>query len=578
MNASSITEQSEHRVARWRFALVLVAFALLILAVVVQLVRLHTLDQPFLFEQGEKRTVRHEVQPGVRGLITDRHGRPLAVSTPVVNLWVNPRQVNVDELLPIAQDLSLNWSSLRSSVLRNQQQRRAFMYLQRQVEPSIAKQVLARGVTGVYGDEDFRRFYPAGEITAQTIGVVNIDGVGQEGVELAYNQHLTGQQGSRRVVKDLYGNVVRQLDVTQIAQAGGDLILTLDLRLQYLVYRELKAAVQQHKAKAGSAVLLDARNGDILALVSQPSYNPNNRAQLQPQAMRNRAIADLIEPGSTIKPFTVAAALDEGIVQASSTVDTRPGHIRVRNKTIRDIGNYGVLDMTGVVQKSSNVGVIKLAHQLGADGMWAFLAKAGVGETNVLGFPGEAIGRLPYPAQMDDLRLATVSYGYGLSMTPLQLAQAYTSFSQKGCRMPVRLVLQDYPNARCTPVMSADTAQQLLAMLETVLSNQGTGRRARVEGYRAGGKTGTSHKVGAQGYDKSAYVAMFAGLAPIDDPELILVVIVDEPQGQEYYGGEVAAPIFSRIMQQALRMRQIMPEGNAHKSPFSVPAVDREAA
>lgn len=578
MNAQSITEPAEHRVARWRFVLVLVAFAILILAVIVQLVRLHTLEQPFLFEQGEKRTVRHEVQPGVRGVISDRHGRPLAVSTPVVNVWINPRQVNVDELAPIANDLSLNWTSLKASVQRNQQQRRAFMYLQRQVEPSLARQVLARGVTGVYGDDDFRRFYPAGEMTAQTIGVVNIDGLGQEGVELAYNQHLTGQQGRRRVVKDLYGNVVRQLDVSSVAEAGGDLTLTLDLRLQYLVYRELKAAVQQHKAKAGSAVLLDARNGDVLALVSQPSYNPNNRAQFQPQAMRNRAITDLIEPGSTIKPFTVAAALDAGVVQPSSTIDTRPGHIRIGNKTIRDIGNYGVLDITGVVQKSSNVGVIKLAHELGAEGMWDFLTKAGVGETNVLGFPGEAIGRLPYPAQMDDLRLATVSYGYGLSMTPLQLAQAYTSFSQKGCRMPVRLVLQDYPNTRCTPVMTPATAQQLLAMLETVLTNQGTGRRARVEGYRAGGKTGTSHKVGAQGYDKSAYVAMFAGLAPTNDPELILVVIVDEPQGQEYYGGEVAAPIFSRIMQQALRLRQVMPEGDAHKSRFSRSATEPEAA
>ncbi len=567
MNAQPRKQESQPQgITRWRFALVLGVFALLLLAVLVRLVMLHTVEQPFLFEQGEKRTVRTEVQPAMRGMITDRFGKPLAVSTPVVNLWLNPQQVNVQQLPVIAADLGMNVRELVRRTERAAASGRSFLYLRRQVEPALAQQVLDRRVAGVYGEDDFRRFYPAAEVTAHTLGIVNIDGRGQEGLELAYDAYLQGKPGSRQVVKDLYGNVIKQLQVREVAQPGGDLQLTIDLRLQYLAYRELKAAVNQHKASSGSAVLLDARSGDVLALVSQPSYNPNNRSALRPEHMRNRAVADLIEPGSTIKPFTVAAALMSGRYSPGTEVNTAPGFMRIRNKTIRDHRNYGVLDITGVITKSSNIGVVKLAHQMGAESLWQFFTQAGIGQASVLGFPGEAISQMPYPEQMDNLRLATVSYGYGLAMSPLQLAYAYTNFTQGACHKPLRLVMEQGVAMPCQPVMSEKVARQMLNMLETVISKAGTGSRAAVPGYRAGGKTGTAHKVGGQGYKDDVYTAVFSGIAPVSDPDLVLVVVIDEPKGREYYGGEVAAPVFSRIMEQALRLRQVAPDDGSVKN------------
>lgn len=561
MNAKpNQTEPMLTGMQRWRFALVLGVFGCLLGVVMVRLVLLHTIDQPFLFEQGEKRTVREEVQPAMRGMITDRFGKPLAVSTPVENIWMNPQQVNVQQLPQVAKDLGISAKELLKKTERAADQGRSFIYLKRQVEPETARKLLDRRVAGIYGEDDFRRFYPAAEVTAHTLGIVNIDGRGQEGLELAFDDYLQGQDGSRQVVKDLYGNVIKQLKVSSVATSGQTLKLTLDLRLQYIAYRELKAAVAQHHAKSGSAVLLDARTGDILALVGQPSYNPNNRAGLRPEHMRNRAIADLIEPGSTMKPFTVAAALESGRFTPDTEVNTSPGYVRVKNKTIRDHRDYGVLNVTGIITKSSNVGVTYLSRELGAESIWAFLNKAGIGQPSVLGFPGEAVGSLPYPEQLDALRLATVSYGYGLSVSPLQLAHSYTAFTQKGCIRPLRLIMNDTPQTDCERVMSAKVARQVLDMLETVTSKGGTGTRARVEGYRVGGKTGTAHKVGQQGYEDSEYTAVFAGVAPISDPELVLVVVIDSPQGKEYYGGEVAAPVFGRIMGQALRLRQVAPD------------------
>ncbi|MAS25004.1 MAG: cell division protein [Oceanospirillaceae bacterium] len=560
MNAQPNQTDEIKGIARWRFTLVMAVFACLIGAVVVRLIVLHTVDQPFLFEQGEKRTVREEVQPAMRGMITDRFGKPLAVSTPVVNLWVNPQQINLQQIPLVAKDLGMSSPQLSKKIERAASQGRSFVYLKRQVEPEAANVLLARRIAGVYGEDDFRRFYPAAEVTAHTVGIVNIDGRGQEGLELAYDEFLQGHEGSRQVVKDLYGNVVKQLKVNAVADPGHDMALTLDLRLQYLAYRELKAAVSQHRAKSGAAVLLDAHTGEVLALVGQPSYNPNNRAGLKPEYMRNRAIADLIEPGSTVKPFTVAAALESGRFKPGTEVDTAPGYVRVKNKTIRDHRNYGVLDVTGIITKSSNVGVTYLSHEMGAETIWNLFTKVGIGQATALGFPGEAVGSLPYPEQMDALRLATVSYGYGLSVSPLQLAHAYTAFTQGGCIKPMRLLLNQEASSQCDQVMSAKTARQVLNMLETVTSDIGTGRRARVEGYRVGGKTGTAHKVGQQGYEDDEYTAVFAGVAPISDPDLVLVVVIDSPQGKEYYGGEVAAPVFSRIMEQSLRMRQVAPD------------------
>ncbi|MFY9180094.1 MAG: penicillin-binding transpeptidase domain-containing protein [Venatoribacter sp.] len=554
------SEPKQYAIASWRFLLVLGAFASLMLLIVLRLTYLHTIEQPFLFDQGEKRTLRSEVQHGMRGMITDRFGEPLAISTPVVDIWLNPRQVESEAIPAIAKALKLSEKTLRVRVEKAAKAKQSFMYIKRQVEPDEASALLKMRIAGVNGESNYRRFYPAGEVTAHTVGIVNVDGRGQEGLELAYDAYLQGHDGSRQVVKDIYGNFIKQTQVKEVATQGGNLTLTLDLRLQYLAYRELMAAVNQHHAASGSAVMLDAKTGEVLALVSQPSYNPNNRVGLKPEAMRNRAVADLIEPGSTIKPFTVAAALTSGEYGAHTPIDTAPGFIRVKNKAIRDHRNYGVLDVTGVITKSSNVGVTKIAHHLGAQSIWEFFTQAGIGQASVLGFPGEAISQMPYPEQLDALRLATVSYGYGVALSPLHLAYAYTNFTQEGCHKPLQLVVENRSGSDCQQVMPEKVAKQVLAMLETVLSKQGTGSRAQVNGYRAGGKTGTAHRVGRKGYEDSSYTAVFAGIAPISNPDLVLVVVIDDPKGKEYYGGEVAAPVFSRIMEQALHLRQIAPD------------------
>lgn len=547
-------------IVRWRYRLVLAVMGLLLLAILVRLVMLHTVDQPFLFEEGEKRTVRTQVEPARRGMITDRFGEPLAVSTAVVDISMNPKLFNAEDAAVLARSLGLNAAKLKQRIQNAQSRNRGFLYVERQVQPHLAERVKDLGLSGLQFEQRFRRYYPAAEVTAHVVGLVNIDSNGQEGLELAYNDYLTGKGGRRTVVKDGYGRLIKQVSVDSVAEPGNDLRLTLDLRLQYLAYRELKSAVQQHRAHSGSAVMLDAKTGEVLALVNQPSYNPNNRATLKAENMRNRAIADVIEPGSTVKPFTVATALESGKYTPDTIVDTNPGYLRVGRKTVRDHRNYGDLDVTGVITKSSNVGVTLLSADVGAEALWRTMTAAGLGQASGLGFPGESVGVLPFPSEMDPLRLATLSYGYGLAVSPLQLAQSYTAFTQHGCREEATLLITGAGKAPCHPVMSAKTASQILAMLETVISPVGTGKRAHVDGYRVGGKTGTAHKVGSVGYEDANYTAVFAGVAPISDPDLVLVVVVDDPQGQEYYGGEVAAPVFSRIMGQALRLRQVAPD------------------
>lgn len=548
---------AQYRIPAWRYGLVLVAFACLISLVAGRLGYLHLFKQSFLVAQGEQRMIRDEVIPGMRGKIVDRHGEPLALSSPVKSIYLNPKRFDPGNLKSLAKLLDMNPASLQKRFQRNRNQ--AFMYVKRHVQPEIAQQVLALGWKGVAAETEYRRFYPASEVTAHVVGMTNIDGRGQEGLELAYDDWLQGSSGGRRVVKDLLGNVVKQLNVTEVEEAGEDLQLTLDLRLQYLAYRELKSAVQAHRANWGSAVLLDASTGDILALVNRPSYNPNNRSRLNAVAMRNRALTDIIEPGSTMKPFTVAAALSSGQYTPGTIINTSPGYMRIKHKTIRDHRDYGKLTLTKTITKSSNIGVAKIAHHLGADPLWNLLHSTHLGQSTAIGFPGEAVGQLPYPQQLDKLGLATLSYGYGLSVTPLQLAQAYTAFANHGCLQQARLISAQ-PKVECEQVLSAENADEIVTMLETVTQKGGTGTRARVTGYRVGGKTGTAHKVGSEGYEDSEYTAIFAGIAPVSDPRYVLVVVIDQPQGQEYYGGEVAAPVFARIMEGALRTLNIKPD------------------
>lgn len=554
---TAITDAIDYRIPRWRFALVLCVFVFLLLIVATRMGYLHLVQQPFLAAQGEQRMVRDESVAALRGAITDRHGEPLAVSSPVMSLWLNPKLFEPTNVALLAEGLGISVKTLSRRLRKNQNQ--SFMYVKRHLPPEQANKILALKLKGLFSETEYRRFYPAAEVTSHVVGMTNIDGKGQEGLELAYDEWLQGAPGQQRVVKDLLGNVIKQLNVSAIAKPGHELKLTLDLRLQYLAYRELKAVVQAHKASWGSAVLLDARNGDILALVNRPSYNPNNRATLKPKDMRNRALTDLIEPGSTMKAFTVAASLKQGKYDADSVINTSPGYMRIKHKTIRDHRDYGRLSLSKIITKSSNIGVTKLAHEMGADYLWGLLHAAKLGQATGLGFPGEAVGRLPYPQKLDDLGLATLSYGYGLSVTPLQLAQAYTAFANKGCLQEARLILSD-SKVPCDQIMPASVAKDMSEMLETVIQRGGTGTRAKVTGYRVGGKTGTSHKVGKGGYQDSEYTAIFSGIAPISDPRFVLVVVIDRPQGQEYYGGEVAAPVFGRIMEAALRTLQIAPD------------------
>lgn len=557
MMTSTPKQQEAYTVPRWRMALVALAFMALLLGIVARLVDLHLVQKDFLGQQGKQRMVRSEVLPATRGVITDRNGQPLAISTPVKNIWINPKHFDARNIKSVAKVLDLSLGRLAKKMASNT--RRSFVYIKRNVSPEIAAELQALKLKGVYQESAYRRFYPAAEVTSHLIGMVNIDGKGQEGIELSYDQYLQGQEGERLVVKDLVGNAIKQLGVKSAAQAGQDLQLTLDLRLQYLAYRELKAAVQQHHAKWGSAVLLDAKSGEILALVNRPSYNPNNRSTLKPQQMRNRALTDIFEPGSTMKPFTVLSAIETGRVSANTIINTSPGYMRVKHKTIRDHRDYGAMTVSKIITKSSNVGVTKLAHDIGAKTLWSTLYKSGFGQATALGFPGEAVGRLPAAKQLDKLSLATLSFGYGLSVTPLQLAQSYTVFANHGCRHNAHLLMANDVEP-CQQVVKPKLADQVVKMLQTVTEKGGTGTRARVKGFTVGGKTGTAHKVGSQGYQESAYSAVFAGLAPASDPRFVLVVVIDQPQGKEYYGGEVAAPVFSRIMAGALRVMQQVPD------------------
>ena len=553
-----------YRIPAWRFSLVLIALACLMLTIVGRLGHLHLYQQPFLAAQGEMRTVRDEQTPAVRGKITDRNGEPLAVSSPVMSIWINPSKFSSENIKPLASELGISARNLKKRFRQNASQ--SFMYVKRHLAPEKAESILKKQWPGLYAETEYRRFYPASEVTSHVVGMTNIDGKGQEGLELAFDEWLVGKPGSRRVVKDLYGNVVKQVNVSEVAERGNDLRLTIDLRLQYLAYRELKTAVQAHKANWGSAVLLDARSGDILALVNRPSYNPNNRSKLTAESMRNRALTDVIEPGSTMKAFTVAAGLQSGQYTPGTLIDTSPGFMRIKQKTIRDHRDYGELTLTGVVTKSSNIGVTKVAHHIGADSLWNILYQAKLGQVTGLGFPGEASGRLPVPRQLDSLGLATLSYGYGLSVTPLQLAQAYTVFANNGCLTQARL-LADQQRSDCVRVLSEDVTDDMMGMLKTVTASGGTGTQAAVKGYRIAGKTGTAHKVGSSGYEDSEYTAIFAGVAPAESPQFVLVVVVDQPGGQEYYGGEVAAPVFARIMEGALRTLNVIPD---HPEDFQI--------
>ncbi len=571
---SSLLQRVVAGLQAWRFGSVVGVFLLVTAVLGWRLVDLHVVNQEFLRQQGDMRTIRVDPIEAHRGMITDRYGEPLAVSTPVETLWANPGETNPGDprLAVAARLLGISEADLRQRL--RDYGAREFIYIRRKIQPSLAQKVMALDIPGFYSRLEYKRYYPAGEVTAHLVGFTNIDERGQEGMELSYQDWLSGIPGRKRVLRDNRGRLIRDLSLIRDAKPGKDLTLSLDLRLQYLAYRELKAVVQAHDARGGTLVMLDVATGEVLAMVNQQSYNPNDRRQLSSDHLRNKAVTDLFEPGSTIKPLAMAAALESGEYSLNSTIDTSPGYRRFGRYTIRDHHNYGVLSMTEIISHSSNVGISLIANDIGGDVIRNFYFKLGLGQPTGIGFPGEAVGILPGTSRWRPVEEATLSYGYGMSVNALQLAQAYMVLANGGTRYPVSLLRLERPPVG-ERVMSETVAAEVRGMLAEAVAH-GTGKRAMPALYTAGGKTGTVHLVGANGYEDSKYKAIFAGMAPMDHPRIVTVVAVDAPQGGDYYGGEVAAPVFARVMGGALRLLNVRPELTAEKAAAPEPGTTGE--
>jgi cell division protein FtsI (penicillin-binding protein 3) len=545
---------------RVRLRVVLVIILVFACGLVARAVDLQVLDDGFLEGQGEARSTRVAKLSANRGSLLDRNGEPLAVSTPVDTVWVNPKEVAKahasDQIPRLAEALNRDPQWVAQRITGNLD--REFVYLVRHMRPQDAAQVKALGIPGIYLLREYRRYYPAGEVTGHVLGFTSVDDVGQEGMELAYDQWLGGEAGAKRVIQDRYGRTVEDIESIRSPRPGQDLVTSIDLRIQYLAYRELKAAIQQHNAKAGSVVVLDVTTGEVLAMVNQPAYNPNDRDQYTAPRYRNRAATDIFEPGSSIKPFVVAAAFATGKYHADSVIDTTP--IRVGIKTITDEHPLGPVPLTTVVAKSSNVGMTKIALSLKPESMWGMLDAFGFGKVTGSGFPGESAGLLNHYSHWRPISQATMSYGYGLSVTPLQLAHAYAVLGGEGISRPVTMRRVEGPVAG-ERVIDESVARELLKVMESVVSQDGTGNRASLVGYRVAGKTGTAKKATPGGYSDDAYFGVFGGVVPASNPRLAAIVVIDEPRGKEYYGGEVAAPVFSNVMAGALRLLGVPPDG-----------------
>jgi len=549
-------------VGPWRFYMVLVILLSLLALLIGRVLSLQVLDTDrgyqFLQGQGEMRSVRTVEIPAYRGMILDRRGETLAVSTPVVSIWANPKILRQSERLPeLAAAIGMPLKKLNSKL--SDYEGKQFMYLQRHQVPAVARKVLEKRIRGVFGEGEYRRFYPAGEVAAHLIGFTNVDDEGIGGLELAYNEWLTGVPGKKKIIKDLHGDVVRDIGVLEEAHPGKDLTLSIDLRLQYLQHRELQKAVAKTGAASGSIVTLDSRTGEVLAMVNHPVYNPNSRKNMLPVNMRNRAMTDVYEPGSTMKALTLVAALESGEYTTETMIDTTPGTIRVGRKLLRDPRNYGEISVSRVVEKSSQVGITKIAQDIGHQPIWNVFSRFGLGLAPGTGFPGESSGILPNRHKWHDIEKVTLAFGYGLTATPLQLAHVFSVFANEGYQQPVSLLALDSELPPGNPIISPETARQVLQVLLAVTGENGTGRKARVPGYLVGGKTGTVHKVGAGGYIEDQYVALFAGVAPINDPRIVTVVVINQPQGDDHGGGSVAAPVFSRVAEGALRLLNLPP-------------------
>jgi len=538
----------------WRRRLLLVMVLLGFVALLGRSLYLQSFHKRFLQEKGDARYNRTLVLPSQRGKITDRYGELLAISSPVESVWANPSDVQIDgnQTKKIAGLLGLKVDVVNKKLANSE---REFVYLKRRISPELAAEVMKLGVPGVYLQREYKRYYPAGEVTAHLVGFTGIDDQGQEGFELTMNKTLSGKSGSRKVIKDRAGHIIEDLEAVKVPQDGHDVVLSIDRRIQYLAHRELAKAVDKYKAKAGAAIVLDAKTGEVLAMANVPTYNPNNPVNIQGKS-RNRAITDVFEPGSTMKTVTAAAALESGKYQPDTKIQTAPGYMSIGPATIHDAHPHGVLTVAEVIQKSSNVGAAKMALSLDRQYMWGVFNLIGFGTKTRIGFPGEASGRLRDYKTWRPIEQATMSYGHGISVTLLQLARSYTVFANDGELKPVSLLkLKEAPVG--TQVFTASTAHYVKDMLEMVVLPGGTALKAQVAGYRVAGKTGTTHKLGDHGYEKNKYVGSFVGMAPASNPRLIMAVMIDDPSSGEYYGGTVAAPVFSAVMADALRMLAI---------------------
>ncbi len=544
---------------RTRSYLLLAGFVLAALVLTWRAVDLQVLHSGFLSSQAEARQVRVVDIPAHRGMIKDRNGDPLAVSTPVDSVYVNPGRLvgDPESIARLAAVTGHEAEALASAV--QSRQGREFMYVRRHMTPDAAAAVTALDLPAVGLRREYRRYYPVGEVAAHVLGFTNIDDRGQEGLELAFNDWLRGESGSKRVVRDRLGHVVEEIGLVKEPRPGKDLLLSIDRRVQYLAYRELKAAVAEHGARGGSIVILDVETGEVLAMANQPAFNPNNRLTLNRKATRNRAVTDVFEPGSAFKPFVVAAALEHKTVTPDALIQTAPGWLRVQDSTVRDFRNFGELSLTRVLSQSSNVGATKVAMTLSPEQLWTGLRGFGFGDITASGFPGERGGYLSHFDTWQPIRQATLAYGYGVSVTPLQLARAYGAFAAGGVLRDVSFLRVNQP-APGRRVLDEATATRMLDMLEHVVT-EGTGTRARVPFYRIAGKTGTARKSAVGGYAEGRHVSVFAGVAPATAPRLVTVIMIDEPSGEAYAGGQVAAPAFARVMTGALRLLDVPPDG-----------------
>ena len=539
--------------ARFVAALILLAFGTL----AARSAWLQVVRNDFLQQKGESRYSRVIELSATRGRIADRSGDMLAVSTPVKSVWAIPE----DARLPPAQAREL--AGLLELDVRELNRRLAsekdFVFIRRQIPPDAAEKIAALNLPGIHQQREYRRYYPAGDVTAHMLGFTGVEDRGQEGIELAFDAQLAGKPGSRRVIKDRLGRIVEDVESIKPPQDGKDLTLALDAKVQYLAFTHLKQALAEHKAKAGGVVVLDAKTGEVLALANLPAYNPNNRVKLTGAQLRNRALTDVFEPGSTMKPFTVALALEKGRFRFDSQIQTAPGRLTIGNATISDAHPHGLLTVAQVIQKSSNVGAAKIAGAFAPEEMWQMFDALGFGQPMKLGFPGEVGGRLRPFKTWRPIEQATMSYGHGISVTLMQLARAYLAFARDGDVIPLSLTRLESPPLAGKSIFSAQTAREVRAMLEMAVLPGGTAPKAQIPGYRVAGKTGTAHKLEGGQYAER-YVAAFVGFAPVSDPRLVVAVMIDEPSAGKYYGGEVAAPVFAQVMAGSLRTLGVAPD------------------